>query len=334
MRNIRWIAGDGGVAAAVLVPGSASAAPGTWKRVTTMPVGYLAYADATRGADGRLYVVGGPATTRRRGGARRDLCVHPATRTGSGSPTCRRRGRGLAVVSAGGLLYAMGGDGCLGEPACGGAGVPRPGRTNRVAPDRAAARAPEDLRAVVSGGRIYVFGGWNGARATTTVWRYDPAPNAGRRLATMPSARLGIRRRERRDGRIYVAGGYVSGDFFHGLQRVDVFNPAPARGRRRPMPTGRSLLDLVRGADGKLYAIGGCCDETLRGALPRGADRRGVHPGEPALGDEGADAEPVRLRRLRACRGARPNGRMPLFGGEPTSGEDWPYSDEVDAFTP
>jgi hypothetical protein len=29
-----------------------------------------------------------------------------------------------------------------------------------------------------------------------------------------------------------------------------------------------------------------------------------------------------------------PNGRIYTFGGESTSGEDWPYSAEVDAFTP
>src|SRR4029079_16135381 len=61
MRSTRWIvsAAAAMVAVAALLPGSASAAPGTWNRVSTMPVGYLAYADAARGADGRLYIVAG-----------------------------------------------------------------------------------------------------------------------------------------------------------------------------------------------------------------------------------------------------------------------------------
>ncbi len=334
MRRMRWILATLAIAAAMLVPGTASAAPGTWKRVTTMPVGYLAYADAARGADGRLYVVGGQSYDASNAAVHAEMYAFtPATADWQRLADLPAPRENLAVVSLGGLLYAMGGEGASYNPRA-------EAWSYDLATNRWHAIAPlpaprTELHAVVSGGRIYAFGGWDGSRVTSTVWRYDPAPNSWSRLATMPSVRLGFAAAAGSDGRIYVVGGYVTGDFFHGLQRVDVFNPAAGTwSRGRPMPTGRSLLELVRGADGKLYAIGGCCDETYEehflgvptveayNPATRSWAAKAPMPSQFGSGVYGLSAALAR------------NGKIYTFGGEPTSGEDWPYSDEVDAFTP
>ena len=90
------------------------------------------------------------------------------------------------------------------------------------------------------------------------------------------------------------------------------------------MPTGRSLLELVRGADGKLYAIGGCCDETYEehflgvptveayNPATRSWAAKAPMPSQFGSGVYGLSAALAR------------NGKIYTFGGEPTSGEDWP----------
>jgi N-acetylneuraminic acid mutarotase len=334
MRNIRWILAAAVVAVAALLPGSASAAPGTWKRVSTMPVGYLAYADAARGADGRLYVVGGSSYDASTSAVHDETyAFDPATKGWqrlADLPAPRER---LAVVSAGGLLYAMGGSGVSGNPRAEAWSYdPAADAWHPIAP----LPAPrEDLRAVVSGGRIFVFGGWNGHRATTTVWRYDAGSDAWAKVSSLPTTRLGFAVANGADGRIYVAGGFVSGDFFHGLRRVDVFNPATGTWSAGvPMPTGRSLLELVRGADGKLYAIAGCCDETFEEHFLGVQTVEAYTPATHAWATKAPMPNQFGSGVYAHSAALAPNGKIYTFGGESTSGEDWPYSAEVDAFTP
>jgi N-acetylneuraminic acid mutarotase len=299
-----------------------------------MPVGYLAYADAARGADGRLYIVGGSSYDANTSTVRDETyAFDPPTKTWKRLANLPAPRENLAVVSAGGLLYAMGGSGASGNPRADAWSYnPATDTWHSIAPLPA---VRDELRAAVVGGRIYVFGGWNGHKATTTVWRYDPRTDAWTKNSTMPTTRLAFAVAVGADGKVYVAGGYTIGDFFHGLRRVDVFDPATRTwAAGTPMPTGRSLLELVRGADNRLYAIAGCCDETYEEHFLGVQTVEAYTPATHAWSAKAPMPNQFGSGVYALSAALAPNGRIYTFGGEATSGEDWPYSAEVDAFTP
>lgn len=74
------------------------------------------------------------------------------------------------------------------------------------------------------GGYIYVCGGW-GAAAFSDVWRYDPAANSWKQMASMPAARGDGVGCTVHDGKIYVMGGRGPGtnDYF---SSVFCYDPA------------------------------------------------------------------------------------------------------------
>jgi len=109
-------------------------------------------------------------------------------------------------------------------------------------------------------GKIYVHGGLRtgGAtkRATSRLYRYNPATNRWRRLHDGRRRRL-AHAFEPIAGKLYAAGGTNdSGD----LRSVEVYSPGRDRWRRlRAMPTARNHVGAAA-LDGRLYVLGGRVD--------------------------------------------------------------------------
>ena len=107
------------------------------------------------------------------------------------------------------------------------------------------------------GGKIYVFGGQAEGgvnKPLNTAWEYDPATDAWRPLAPMPTGRTAAAAVEA-GGRIYVIGGNTDGGLTVGTN--DVFDPAANRWESRtPMPTPRNH-PAAGAVGGKIYVIGG-----------------------------------------------------------------------------
>jgi N-acetylneuraminic acid mutarotase len=110
-------------------------------------------------------------------------------------------------------------------------------------------------------GRIYVFGGQGagvaggGANKPFDIaWEYDPAGDAWKPLAPMPTRRTAASAVEV-DGRIYVIGGNTDGGLNVGTN--EAYDPATNRWEtKRPMPTARNHA-AAGAVGGKIYLIGG-----------------------------------------------------------------------------
>ena len=137
--------------------------------------------------------------------------------------------------------------------------------------------------------RIYVFGGFvlppagpPGWVAVNDVWEYDPAADAWRPRAAMPTAR-GAAGAALANGRIYVVGGagplpnsrdqaIRPGSPQRSLAVVEEYDPVANRWRARaPMPIARNHL-AVESVGGKVYAIGGRLGGAFIIAMPGNVD--------------------------------------------------------------
>jgi len=123
-------------------------------------------------------------------------------------------------------------------------------------------------------GKIYAFGGFvpptSGPPAWVPIdnsWEYDPATDAWKALAPMPTKR-GAAAAAVINGKVYVVGGAATPPGTDepsvlptrphlALGTLEEYDIATNTWRaRRPMPTARNHL-LAGAVDGKLYAIGG-----------------------------------------------------------------------------
>ena len=155
----------------------------------------------------------------------------------------------LAVASAGGKVYAIGG--ISGVSVLSSVEEYDPG-TNRW---RFVAPLPEPLHhsaAAVVDDIIYVIGGYRTLSfdATAVVYRYDPRSDLWSPAAALPSPR-GALAAAVIDGRIYAAGGAPGGN------DLTVYDPMTDRWTpQAPMPTAREHL-AAAAAGGRLYVAGG-----------------------------------------------------------------------------
>ena len=109
-----------------------------------------------------------------------------------------------------------------------------------------------------AGGRVYLFGGWDGARYVADVWIYDPARDAWSRGTPMGQAR-GYLAAATVEERIYVVGGY---DGVREYASCEVYDPALEGSEQSPWralaPMSQARGGLGLATDGRwLYAIGG-----------------------------------------------------------------------------
>ncbi len=103
-------------------------------------------------------------------------------------------------------------------------------------------------------GKIYVIGGYGGARR---VDEYDPSTDTWTMKSEMPTARHALST-SALDGKIYAIGGYVPGvGGYPGVATVEVYDPATDTWTTAPdMPTGR-FGPRTSVVDGKIFVIGG-----------------------------------------------------------------------------
>jgi N-acetylneuraminic acid mutarotase len=117
-------------------------------------------------------------------------------------------------------------------------------------------------------GRLYLFGGWDGVKAVSTVYSYDPEANTWQPRAALSSPRA-FSGAVALEGRIYIIGG---SDGTHALSTVQVYFPqrdpsgAAAYEDRSPLPEGRSAAGTTVIA-GLIYVFGGQGDTQPEGGL-------------------------------------------------------------------
>ncbi|MFZ3214070.1 MAG: hypothetical protein WA188_21385 [Terriglobales bacterium] len=180
-----------------------------------------------------------------------------------------------------------------------------------------------------SGGKIYAFGGFvppeSGPPGWVPInngWEYDPATDAWKALAAMPTKR-GAAAAVEAGGKIYVIGGVTTAPGASepairptsrqlGLGTVEEYDPKTNSWRQRTaMPTPRNHM-AVGGVNGKIYAIGGRVGAAFIGAA---SDISLVEVYDPATDQWGAPG--ARMPTARSAVGAGVyNGRIYVAGGE------------------
>lgn len=179
-------------------------------------------------------------------------------------PTARA---GLAAAVLGSDIYAIGGRSSPDGP-CSGPAMAKVERYN-VATDEWEEVAPlpsprSDLAAIALGGKIYVFGGCDGASIFDEVDVYDPDGGplgAWTPLTPMPTARASLVVGRIKDT-IYAIGG--TSNLTDSLQTNEAFDPSPAPGAwttALDMPTGRGEAIAAsrkdRNGANAIFVIGG-----------------------------------------------------------------------------
>ena len=202
----------------------------------------------------------------------------------------------LAVASAGGKVYAIGGISGVSVLSSVEEFDPSTNRWRFVAP------LPEPLHhsaAAVVDDIIYVIGGYRTLSfdATAVVYRYDPRSDLWSPAAALPSPR-GALAAAVIDGRIYAAGGAPGGN------DLTVYDPMTDRWTpQAPMPTAREHL-AAAAAGGRLYVAGG--------RQPRNVNALEVY--DPKT-DRWSALAPMPTARS-GIAAAFANGRIYVFGGE------------------
>ncbi|HKX18334.1 MAG TPA: kelch repeat-containing protein [bacterium] len=177
--------------------------------------------------------------------------------------------------------------------------------------------------------RIYVFGGFVLPQAgppgwvpVNDVWEYDPAADAWRKRAPMPTPR-GAAGAALTNGRIYVVGGagplpnsrdqaIRPGSPQRSLAAVEEYDPIANRWRpRAPMPIARNHL-AVESTGGKVYAIGGRLGGAFIIAMPGNVDLTLEY--DPAT-EVWLSRAPMPTARS-GCNSAALSGRIYVAGGE------------------
>jgi len=155
---------------------------------------------------------------------------------------------GMAVVTANGKIYAIGGV----------SGITYLNTTWEYDPivDSWAAKAVMPTArayfgATVVDGKIYCIGGYNGSYLATNE-EYDPVANSWATKTAMPAAR-GFLGAATANGKVYCIGGYNSGYKTTNEEYDPVANSWAAK---TAMPTARGYLAVAE-ANGKIYCIGG-----------------------------------------------------------------------------
>jgi N-acetylneuraminic acid mutarotase len=226
----------------------------TWSTVAS-PGGWCC-GGAARGADGRLYLIGGESEA---GGIGTEVqSFEPSTNTWVAVAPISISRYILAVVSgADGRVYAIGGvDGGDARRTLNTGEVfsPATGTWTGIAP----MATPRWYHAAATGpdGRVYVFGGMTGFTPLTSAEVYDPQTDRWAAIAPLPDSRYGHAAVTGSDGYIYVFGGVVNNGG-SGKSAV-AYDPSTDTWTSAPdLTVGRTQLAAAAGLDGRPYATGG-----------------------------------------------------------------------------
>jgi N-acetylneuraminic acid mutarotase len=117
-------------------------------------------------------------------------------------------------------------------------------------------------------GRIYLFGGWDGALYSAAVYSYDPADDTWQSHSALPQARA-FAAAAVVESKIYVIGGYdgqvALRDQLVYLPDRDRNNDQPWE-QRAPLPEGRYGMNCTVLAN-LIYLVGGLDDANQAGGL-------------------------------------------------------------------
>ncbi len=239
--------------------GKALCLPGRWSTAATMPTA-RSYLAAATGSDGRIYALGGtngnmPLT--------KVEAYDPKTNSWTVVAPMQKARYGLAAVAGpDGRIYAIGGqyqDSVV------------PGNVSTVVESYDIAsnswRTEPSLghgryvgAAVVSGGRIYAIGGFDGTKLTDPIESFAPgeaAWTASTFAMNMPRSSEGVA--VLGDGRIVALGGTSQGVK---LNAVEIYDPAfPGWSTTTPLHIPRDGVSAAT-SKGFVYALSGNCYNT------------------------------------------------------------------------
>ncbi|HET9404062.1 MAG TPA: hypothetical protein VFO57_05740 [Burkholderiales bacterium] len=190
--------------------------------------------------------------------------------------------------------------------------------------------ASHHVAAAELNGKIYMFGGFKypdsgkpGWQPIDNAWEYDPAKDAWRALAPMPTKR-GSSNAVVHGGKVYVIGGASmhpgSKDAFvhparphRALGTTEVYDPATNTWEARsPMPTARNHAAAGM-ANNKIYVIGGRVGAVFITGGGRGVDL--VEEYDPATNQWGRLQAPMPTARSAVAWGTY-GGKIYVAGGE------------------
>ncbi|MBX5446187.1 kelch repeat-containing protein [Sphaerobacter sp.] len=237
---------------AVELAGLPVAAATEWEAVANLPSPGRRYLAAVSDSDGRIYAIGGYASSNLDTVQRYD----PETNSW-GTIASLNVARRSPVAARGGdeRIYVIGGYSST-ELDSVEVYDPSENTWTLLTATMSTARANA---AVATGkdGRIYVFGGRNAGTPLATAEVFDPVDRTWESIEPMPRARWGAAAATAADGRIYVIGGADASN--KPIAFVDIYDPAT--GEWEPegpsLPSGRREMGAVTGADGRIYVIGG-----------------------------------------------------------------------------
>ena len=241
-------------------------------------------------------------------------------------------GEELMGASAGGKLYVFEGQRPVWQPK-GLAYEYHPG-TNTWTKKKSMPHPSHHTTVTEMNGKFYLFGGFvlpaSGPPAWVPIadaWEYDPAADAWRALAPMPTKR-GAAVAAAAGGKVYVIGGAAPfpGDPNQSLHparphrslgTVEEYDPATNTWRERaPMPTPRNHA-TIGAVNGKIYVIGGRLAAAFIIAFPGNVDL--VQEYDPAT-DAWALKAPMPTARS-AAGSAVLNDKIYVAGGEVQTNE-------------
>jgi hypothetical protein len=157
-------------------------------------------------------------------------------------------------------------------------------------------------------GLLYAIGGTiDGITGRVDV--YDPATGAWARAADLGTPRRNLAAAVGGDGRVYALGGATAPRAHAPVATVEAYSAETGQWEEvASMPTARAGLAAVRGADGRIYAMGG------RDATGRSLRTLEIYDPEAGTWTRGPDMEIPRVFLAAAADAA---GRIYAFGGSP-----------------
>ncbi len=316
-RRASWRFTRGGCALAALLyvvtamhaptPVSAAedAGPGGWSQGAALPAGrdFLA---ASTGPDGRIYAISGENES---GSLDAVNVLAPG---GAGwtavAPLSTQRLGAATATGSDGRIYAMGGDitSSTVEAYSPAANVWSPVASLPTPRWGLAAAAGAD-------GRIYAVGGYSqrSGGVLSTVEVYTPATNSWSSVANLSTPRWSLALATGSDGRIYAIGGcHALPCSEHTVSTVEAYTPATDTWTTvASLSTPRQHAAAARGADGRIYVMGGDA-----GGDPRAQVLDSVEVYTPQV-DHWSTATPLPAPRSALAATTGLDGRIYAIGG-------------------
>jgi N-acetylneuraminic acid mutarotase len=267
---------------------------------------------ASRGPDGRLYVIGGVDNTAR---TTEVDAYDPCANTWSTvAPIPTPRYSPAAALGPDGRIYVMGGEGSSFPPI---ATVEAFDVTKNQWSTMAPMPTPRgDLGAAVgSDGRIYAVGGGSnggGGAATNVVEAYDVTSNTWTAVAALSTARGFAAVVADSKGIVYAIGGGTDVSCV-ATASVEAYDPTTNMWTARaPLPTPQAIQSAALGRDGRIYTFGG---EVGGNSCQSGsAANTFIYDPTTNIWTSGADM-PNAVRGAAAAAGAGSTALLYVFGG-------------------